>query len=259
MTTTEKIVTLARHYCTDNFEYWATKYQNEMSGTPYTDNDYNLFPRYNVLSAILKGVETIVDKPFNGIEQCKAELSILGQESQTLFTTGKQNEIESKAIQEERQKFINYIGLLTSEQIENVEPLPYRRRLLENESNEIREELNKHWNFDGDHWEPLTTCSPHPFIFFSKSNLDDQDYEKIKKIISERANGKIYMVTEDRWDYETDNSEFDPDCYETVYTDNNFDWIVYGSHEGTIAFGGAWLLKEIDKQLSDKNGLVNQW
>ena len=57
----------------------------------------------------------------------------------------------------------------------------------------------------------------------------------------------------------TDNSEFDPDCYETVYVDENYDWIVYGSHEGTIAFGGSWLLIEIEKQLRDKKKLANQW
>ena len=261
MTTTDKIITLARRYCSENFSFWADKYSIEKSGNnnPYSDNDYNIFPRYNALTAILKGVETIVGKTFDSIDQCKNELKSLGQDSQTPFTKGKQNEIEKKAIQDERQKFINFIDTITDHQIETVEPLPYRRRLLEKEASEVREQLLKHWNFDGSYWEPLTSCSPHPFIFFSKDNLTDQDYKKIKKIISDRAENKIYEITEEQYDYLTDNSEFEPDCYETIYTDKNFDWIVYGSHEGTIAFGGAWLLTELDRQLSDKKELVNQW
>ncbi len=261
MTTTDKIITLARRYCSENFSFWADKYSNEKSGNnnPYSDNDYDIFPRYNALTAILKGVETIVGKQFDNIDQCKVELKSLGQDSQTSFTKGKQNEIEKKAIHDERQKFINFIDSITDQQLETVEPLPYRRRLLEMEANEIREKLLKHWNFDGSYWEPLTSCSPQPFIFFSKDNLTDQDYEKIKEIIADRAENKIYEITEERYDYLTDNSEFDPDCYETIYTDKNFDWIVYGSHEGTIAFGGAWLLTELDRQLSDKKELVNQW
>lgn len=261
MTTTDKIITLARRYCSENFSFWADKYSNEKSGNnnPYSDNDYNIFPRYNALTAILKGVETIVGRTFDSIDQCKNELKSLGQDSQTPFTKGKQNEIEKKAIQDERQKFINFIDSITDQQIETVEPLPYRRRLLENEANEIREQLLKHWNFDGGYWEPLTSCSPQPFIFFSKENLSNQDYEKIKRIIADRAENRIYEITEEQYDYQTDNSEFDPDCYETIYTDKNFDWIVYGSHEGTIAFGGSWLLTELDKQLSDKKELANQW
>ncbi len=261
MTTTDKIITLARRYCSENFSFWADKYSNEKSGNnnPYSDNDYNIFPRYNTLTAILKGVEKIVGKSFDNIDQCKNELKSLGQDSQTPFTKGKQNEIEKKAIQDERQKFIHFIDSITDQQIETVEPLPYRRRLLEKEANEIREKLLEYWNFDGSYWEPLTSCSPKPFIFFTKDNLTDQDYEKIKKIIADRAENKIYEITEEQYDYLTDNSEFEPDCYETIYTDKNFDWIVYGSHEGTIAFGGAWLLTELDRQLSDKKELVNQW
>lgn len=261
MTTTDKIVTLARRYCSENFSFWANKYSIEKSGNnnPYSDNDYNSFPRYNALDAILKGVETIAGKSFDTPDQCKDELKSLGLDSQTLFTKGKKNEIEKKAIQDERQKFINFIDSITDQLLETVEPLPYRRRLLEIEANEIREKLLKHWNFDGSYWEPLTSCSPQPFIFFCKDNLSDQDYEKIKKIISDQAENKIYEITEEHCDYLTDNSEFYPDCYETIYTDKNFDWIVYGSHEGTIAFGGDWLLPAIKEQLKDKFELINKW
>jgi hypothetical protein len=104
----------------------------------------------------------------------------------------------------------------------------------------------------------LTPCSPKPFVFYDKENLTDADFKKIKDIILSYPNGRIYEISETRYDYEIDKSEFEADCYEILYTDKNFEWIVYGSHEGTIAFGGEWLLSELDKQLSDKFELKNK-
>lgn len=263
MTTTEKIVTLARRYCIDNFRYWADKYQNERTGNDfpytYTDKDYDLFPRYQALDAILKGVETVVGQSFSDRDECIGVLKNIGQDSQTLFTNGNHNEIEKRAIQDERNKFIKFIDGLTDQQLETVEPLPFKRRILETEANAVRQRLLEQWNFDGGYWEPLTNCSPKPFIFFDKSNLTDNDFEKIKQIIVKQASDRLFSVSEERYDYEIDKSEFDPDCYETVYSDKTFDWIIYGSHEGTISFGGTWLLEEIEKQLSDKKELINQW
>lgn len=252
MTESERIITLARRYCINNFRYWADRYQKERKGDDlpydYLNSDYNLFPRYQSLDAILKGVETLVGKIFTSTDQCKAELKVIGLSSQTPFTTGNYNEIHQKAIEDERQKFINFIDQIETEQLDNVKPLPYRRRLLEGEANKIRETLNKHWNFDGGYWEPLVSCSPAPVVFFNKLNLSNADYEKIKEIVSNGADKRLFEVNEDLWDYEIDHSEFNPDCYETVYTDKNFDWIIYGSHEETIAFGGTWLLAELKKK-----------
>jgi len=47
MTEIESVITLARHY-------WFNKYSREKSGTSYSNNDYDLFPRYKALKAILK-------------------------------------------------------------------------------------------------------------------------------------------------------------------------------------------------------------
>ncbi len=76
----EALITKARRYCMENYDYWTKKYQNEMSGNniPYSQKDYNIFPRYNALEAILGGVLTIVGKEFSCFEECKAELQKIG-------------------------------------------------------------------------------------------------------------------------------------------------------------------------------------
>src|ERR671912_231407 len=106
MTPTEALITTARRYCMDNHSYWSKRYGDEMShnNNPYSDNDYNLFPRYNALAAILLGVETFVGQTFTSLDHCKQELKQAGLTSQTPFTKGKQKEIARNAIQDERNK-----------------------------------------------------------------------------------------------------------------------------------------------------------
>ena len=87
------------------------------NNNPYSDNDYNLFPRYNALSAILLGVETFVGQTFSSLDNCKQELQQVGLTSQTPFTTGKQNDIERNAIQDERNKFVKFIDSVTDNEL----------------------------------------------------------------------------------------------------------------------------------------------
>jgi hypothetical protein len=257
MTQTEKIVTLARRYCIDNIHYWTNYYAiNKGKDLKY---DYKIFPRYQTSEAILNDIETLVGKDFESVEQCFSELKVFGVTSQSPFTTGKLNELQIKSIKDARQKFKDYINQITVEQFGNVEPLPYKRRMLEEEANKVRENLLKYWGFDGSYWEPLNSSSPKPFYFFDKEKLSDEDFEKLKDIVLEKASFRIYEISETRKDYEIDKTEFEPNCYEIIYTGKEFDWIFYGSHEGTIAFGGDWLLADVDIRLSDKTEHKNSW
>lgn len=263
MTQTEQILTLARWFCVDNILYWTDYYKKTRSGNDlpydYSKHDYNVFPRYQTAEAILRGIESLVGKVFDSVDQCKNEIKELGRTSQSHFTTGKLNGLQGKAIEDARQQFIDFVDQITVEQLHKVEPLPYRRTLLESEANAVREELKKHWNFDGGYWEPLTSCSTKPFVFYHKENLIEDDFRKIKNIVLSYSDDRIYEISETRYDYEIDNLEFEADCYEIIYTNKKYEWIIYGSHEGTIAFGGEWLLTELDKQLSDKLELKNKW
>ena len=89
MTNVDKLITAARHYCLENFQFWADKYTNEGSGNnnPYSDNDYDIFPRYNALTAIRQGVEIIVGQSFPSLESCKQELKIIGKNKQVFYSS----------------------------------------------------------------------------------------------------------------------------------------------------------------------------
>lgn len=261
MIQTEALITTARRYCIDNHSYWANRYSNEMSNNnnPYSDNDYNLFPRYNALAAILIGVETFVGHIFASLDNGKKELKQTGLTSQTPFTTGRQNDIAINAIQDERNKFVKFIDNITDSDLELVEALPHRRKLKDEEAKQIRQRLLDTWNYDGSYWEPLDNKSPKQTVFVMKEIVTKADIEKIIQIVSERADKKIFEVSEDRNDYEIEIDSFSPDLYETICCDKSFEWVVYGSHESTIAFGGTWLTEKIENLFLDRKEKLNLW
>lgn len=263
MTDTEKLITSARRYCQDNHAFWTTKYAQERTGSdfPYTysDNDYDLFPRYNVLFAILDRVEFLVEQPYPDFQACKNELKDIGHTANTVFTTGEQNNIASRAMLEERFKFVRFVESTSIDSLKLIVRLPYRRRLKEEESNNVRKNLLDKWGYDGELWEPLQNKSPEQTLFIMKGNLTDSDCERISHTIKEKASSRLFEITEDNKDAVIDISEFDLDCYETIYCDNSFQWVVYGSHESTVAFGGAWMLDFIEQLYSDRKELLNKY
>ena len=280
MTDIEKLITSARHYCKDNFVFWTDKYQKESSGNnnPYSDNDYKLFRRYNVLNAIQHGSETLVGQEFQSFDNCKQHLSDIGLKSHSIFTiesntdihllgesgkykstTGKQNPIAKNAMTEERAKFVEFINSRTTENISRVEPLPYRHRLTDQEMISVRKQLADLWNYDGDYWNPLDDKSPKETVFIMKDNLTKDDSKKIIDFIASNPSKKFFEITEDRIDYEIEIDSFNLDLYETIVTDKSFEWVIYGSHEGTITFGGTFLNDFVKNLFANRQEKLNKW
>jgi len=280
MTDIEKLITSARHYCIDNYKFWSEKYSKEASGhnNPYSDNDYNLFPRYNVINAIQQGVETLVGQNFTSFETCKQELVKMGKNSHSISTIdsnedlhllgesgrhksvgGRNNTIENNAMNEERKKFIEFVSSITIEDISNVEPLPYRHRLTDTEMLSVRRQLLEHWNFDGGYWNPLDDKSPKETVFLMKDNITDDDCKKIVDYLISNSNKRLYEVTENRIDYEIEFDSFDIDLCETIVTDKTFEWVIYGSHEETIAFGGSTLINFIKSLFANRQDKLNKF
>jgi len=239
MTPSDKIITAVRQYCLDLFQ----------SG---------LSTQQSIASGLLNGVEYFVGGQFENIAELKSDLKIVGQENLAIRTSGFSKSGHIKQIEIEQQKFIDFIDSLKLENIANIR-LPFRRRLSDSESKLVRQNLELHWNFDGGYWEPLTECSPQPFSFYPLESLNTSDYQKLIDTLFEITIDTIFEISEDRLDYEIEVAEFDKEGCETIYTDKNNKWIVYISHEGTIAFGGLELLEKLDTLFVNKLQFRNTW
>lgn len=254
MTKIESIITLARHYCIKNYNYWSDKYTHEKSGKMYSDDDYNLFPRYNVLKAILQGIETIINKQFDSVDDCKNELKNIGQISQTIFTKNTTSKIANSAMNDERNKFNDFIENMLEEDLYNVLPLPHNRKLSISESKEIYKGLKLNWNFEGFCWDH--SRSKNEILFVMEKYLTDQDKDKIIDYIL-KYDKIFFEIDERKEDYETELLEING-C-ETIYTNFKFNWIIYISHEMYIAFGGELLLNYLKELFSDRIEKINKY
>jgi hypothetical protein len=261
MTLKEALITAARRYCGEHYHYWAVRYSKERTGKnypvySYSDNDYDLFPRYNILAAILGEVEILVGKPFPSLSDCRAALIQIGRSANSPLTDCKDNLIASAAIQQERDKFIQFINTVTPEMLEQTAPLPYRRRLEENEKRDIYQALLERWNYDGGYWDPIENLSPVEIIYIAKADITSADMQAISGFISDHAAPYLLETTEEGIITEISSGEFHLNSAETVFCDCNYQWLIYVSHEATVTFAGEQLLVFIKHLFAGRENLL---
>lgn len=266
MTTLEALHTLIRKYCIQEFNFWKKEYAEKRTGSDfpeytYSDSDYNLFPRYNAIDAILKGIETIIPTDYTDFKLLKKDIIQFGLENETAAISNPDNNIEANAIQEVRKKFREYAEAITEKEVNNVEPLPLRRRLKIDEKQSVRHMLQDAWGYDGDYWEPLLEKSPRETVFILRKYITNDDSVFIKQLLAKKGVSHLYEINETGDDYETDLEGFEPSYsnHEVIYVDETYKWAIYGSHEETVTFGGEWLITSIKDRFKNRQNVLNSW
>ena len=266
MTIVEALHTLVRKYCIEEFNFWKKEYAEKRTGSDfpeytYSDGDYNLFPRYNAIDAILKGIETIIPADYTDFNALKKDIIQFGLENETAAISNPDNDIEAGAILEERKKFRAHVEAITEKEVKNVEPLPLRRRLKIEEKQSVRHMLQNAWGYDGDYWEPLLEKCQRETVFILRKHITDDDSVFIKQILAKKGISHLYEINETGDDYETDLEGFESSYsnHEVIYVDETYKWAIYGSHEETITFGGDWLITCIKDRFKNRQNVLNSW
>jgi hypothetical protein len=248
----ESLHSAIRRYCIDNHSYWLYKYfeldeSKRFENSNYTNEAYSIFPRYNILNALLIEIERFQPKDFNDFEEAKEFFCLISKQSESPFAKSSTNEIAKKVEDEESQKLYAFINQLTDSNLEKVESLFYRRVLSESESQHLREKLREKWNVDG-YWFPLSTSKPqNTEAFQDKYFEEDFGFEKLQKKLIELGIQKVFELNEGDINYEMETTVFEP-CYgisgnEGFWFDKSFEWLIYASHESSITFAGTVLPK----------------
>jgi hypothetical protein len=136
------VQTLARRYCQEQFSEWCRRYEALQRRQPRSEGDYSpeaydIFPRYLILQAMLRAVESLTPESAVSADLLVEAMANVAQNAESDLTAAPQNPIAASAIAEERSKFITYIRSLTTEQINAAKPLPLRRTLIKEESDRI--------------------------------------------------------------------------------------------------------------------------
>jgi len=127
---------------------------------------------------------------------------------------------------------------------------------------EIIREFKEKWGITPfNFWIPLSGENEENTCYFDDAEFDKNfGFEKLNKIYNELKTGKIYEFTypkETKFINEIRVSEFNGN--DTFYVDENVDFVIYHTHERTIAFAGDELISRIKAEWTEYEKFINPW
>src|SRR5438132_9052438 len=153
--------TAVRRYCTDRIARWSLAYSQARAGRrseatySYTEQDYDLFPRYLVLGAIEIEVARIDPFRLPNFPDAVAQLLRAIEMASNPFTR-LDNPVAQAAMAQERRRLKEYVIGLSEGECTAIPRLPYRRVLAPIESNDLRARLRAEWGANvSEYWYPV--------------------------------------------------------------------------------------------------------
>lgn len=239
----------SRRYLKERYEGLRSGYRQlpnngrQADGFHYTTEAKRIFPRYNVVEAILIEVERLDPDHLPGIDAVTHTLLAAAESANSPFTTSPRDEVEADAIADERRLFVANVQRWVAQPNLGIDPLPYRRVLRPAESSAWRTSSQHRWGVRNGWWHPMLSSSvPHDVLVLTEESMwEDDGVDQVRRVLRELGRRRVVELSEYGPDYLLDIGIFAPRYTgaEAIWSDERHDWIAYASHEGTVAFGGA--------------------
>ena len=231
-----------RAWCDDMTKAYWDAYERERGNSMQTASHV----RYKVTSEMSYKLGSLIDRAFCTYEDYgKAVTELLSL--RIGFVSGKDlSAVERYHIRTVEQAFCEYFASLSPDC--PLPHMPYRRQIWGEEAEQIAEGFYKAWGYDTNYWFPLNGMPIEDKLFVAPKYADAHWAEILQALgLPEQ---RIYEYGEPWYApihcVETDTIE---DCSgsEIAYCPKDFSWIVYFSHENTVAFAGTIVprIKEI--------------
>lgn len=139
--------------------------------------------------------------------------------------------------------------------------VPYDRNIIGREAEWIGRRFRQVWSYDPRKcWYPLTGTADKDMLFVMTDYMEAH-FDEICRLIGIPGR-HIFMYGESWYPGVPGCAEVEEivgygGC-EVAYTDPDFNWIIYFSHEDTVTFAGS-ILPEIRQILKDEKAHWNQW
>jgi hypothetical protein len=250
----------ARRYLMDRFDELCRAYATlpRQSGRDgYSPRALRIFPRYNVVQAMLVEVERLDPDNLPAPERLAAALDRAAYAAQSPFTDPPGGAVQAEVMADERGLFSAAVETWMSIPDLEVEPLAYRRVLVLEESADWRTRLERRWGVQGTSWHPMLPgpVPPSVLVLTDAAILSRAGIARVHQALRTIGARRVVELREDGLDYLLDLDLFAPmyNGAEGVWCDDSLDWVAFASHEGTVAFGGviASVLPTVWKNLDD--------
>jgi hypothetical protein len=258
----EALHNAARRYCIDRHAEWTRRYSQlaaekrdrtteSLVDWEYTDAAYDVFPRYNVLGAILSEVERFVSSDFTCVEELRSLLAVASDTAKNA-STDIANPIAVRAMADERSRFAAFIAAADPAQLQGLPQLPYRRVLGNAEHARLHQEFIGKWGkWYGGARDKCGNVSPEVVTLHVAAMEATNAYERLRGGLLDRGLSRIFELRESDDGYEMDTraAEFFYTGAEGFWSSADMSWMVYASHESSITFGASWLIEHMRASL----------
>ncbi|GAA5201686.1 hypothetical protein GCM10023322_82190 [Rugosimonospora acidiphila] len=238
-----------RRYLTTRYEELQREYSQlpnggrQADGYRYSTEAKQIFPRYNIVDAMLVEVERLDPDRLPGVSGVASMMLAAAESADSPFTRPPDDETQARAMADERRLFAAQVERWRTQPDFQTEPVPYRRVLTPEESSDWRTSLTRRWGVRDGWWYPLLSGSvpPDVLVLTGESMWADDGVDQVRRVLRELGRPRVVELLEDGADYQLDAEIFAPRYtgLEGFWTDERHDWIAYASHEGTVAFGGV--------------------
>lgn len=243
----------ARLHAAEAYGKWADYYTNSgASGRPSSNESYGIFPRYLVLEAIQTAIERLDADSLPSLAETRAQLIEGIRAARSPMTDNVEaNEIARAAMAEERSDMVAFLSALDDDALARVEPLPYRHVLPKPEGDRRWQLLATRWNIDASssYWYPLAGDERPDLLAFDSGYFGrDVHADLLHRIVRILKSHRVWEFREFGLSSEIDVALLEPvySGEEGYWCDAACNWIIYASHESSIAVGGP-LLNEIKR------------
>ena len=130
-------------------------------------------------------------------------------------------------------------------------------RVLNQQADDLITKLKSVWDIEKHYWYPLYDCKRSDVIAFNDDYIEDIESKisDIKNFLWSQNRNQIFEMHEDRtvWVIETNalDPSYDVRYLERFWFDEDMNWIIYASHEGSITFGGRELISALKGKWQD--------
>lgn len=240
--------TSARRYLMARYDELTREYSElprdgrARDGYHYTTEAKRLFPRYNVVEAMLVEVERLDPDALPEPLPLADALRLAADTARSPMTEASGG-VEARAIEDERRLFRAAVDRFASGVGLDAAPLGYRRVLGPAESADWRARLAARWGVVGTAWHPVLV---HPvpddvLVLREEAMWEEEHAGRVRRVLRDLGVGRVVELREHGVDHLLDLDLFAPTYTgaQGVWTDSGLDWVAHASHEWTVAFGGS--------------------
>ncbi len=215
----------------------------QADGHHYTTEAKQIFPRYNVVHAILVEVERLDPDRLPSVDVVVSSMLTAAESANSPFIELSDDEVQAQAVADERRLFAAKVQHWTAQPDLRTEPLPYRRVLGPDESSAWWMSLQRRWGVQNGWWHPLLSGSvpPDVLVMTGDSMWEGDGVDQVRRVLRDLGRSRVVELREYGADYLLEVEILSPRYTgpEGFWIDEHQDWVAYASHEGTVAFGGV--------------------